>query len=126
MKAILTVLALIGATTPSAAQLSAEAFTWGAEAHSAQPGIERTTVIAARKAGPYWSVEMLCEERRGRKVTTRRWQGQARWMSPGFMHAYFGGDLKASVVPKEDGSVGVMASAPICAQGPGYLTSGGG
>lgn len=125
MKAILTVLAVL-ATGPAASQLSGEAHTWGAEVHATEGGVERTTLIAARKVQSGWSIEMMCEERRGRKVTTRRWKGQARWMAPGFMHAYFGGDLKASVVPKEDGSVGVMASAPICAQGPGYLTSGGG
>lgn len=107
--------------SPAAAQLSSDAFTWGAEVHADG----RSTVISARRAGPHWTVAMMCERKTGRRTETRRWKGQARWMAPGYMHAYFGGDTKASVIPTDDG-VSVMASPAICAQGPGMLTSGGG
>lgn len=108
--------------SPAAAQLSSDAFTWGAEVHSSG----RSTVISARKTGDRWTVEMLCERKNGRKTEPRRWRGQARWMQPGFMHGFFGGDVKASVIPNSDGSLGVMASPAICAKGLGMLTSGGG
>lgn len=117
----LTIITAVLLASPAAAQLSGEAHTWGAEVHSS----DRTTVIAARKAGPHWSVEMMCERKVGRKVETRRWRGQARWMPPGYMHAFMDGGVKVSVIPNEDG-VSVMASPAICATGPGMLTSGGG
>jgi hypothetical protein len=119
-------LALIAATvlfaaSPAMAQLTPEAFTWGAEV--TVDG--RTTVISAWKAGPHWTVEMMCERRVGKKTETRRWRGQARWMQPGYMHALMGDDTKVSVIPTGDG-VSIMASPAICATGPGMLTSGGG
>lgn len=113
--------AVLLTSSPAAAQLTPQAYTWGAEI--SVDG--RTTVISARKAGPHWTVDMMCERKAGRKSETRRWRGQARWMKPGFMHVYFGGDTKASVIPTDDG-VSVLASPAICATGPGLLTSGGG
>lgn len=120
-------LALIAAATlltcsPAMAQLSQDAYTWAAEV--TVDG--RTMVISARKDGAHWTVEMLCERRVGRRVETKRWKGQARWMQPGYMHALMGGEVKVSVIPREDGSLSVMASPGICATGTGYLTSGGG
>lgn len=115
-------LAAVLLASPATAQLSPDAYTWGAEV--TVDG--KTTVFSARKTGPHWNVEMMCERRVGRKVETRRWKGQARWMQPGYIHSYFGGDVKASVIPPEDGSLSVMASPAICATGPGMLTSGGG
>lgn len=69
---------------------------------------------------------MMCERRVGRRTETRRWKGQARWLAPGYMHALMDGDMKVSVIPREDGSLSVMASPAVCASGPGMLTSGGG
>lgn len=115
------VAAVLLACSPASAQLTPEAFTWGAESHAGTS----TTVIVARKAGAHWKVEMMCERWVGRKAETRRWRGQARWMPPGYMHALMDGGVKVSVIPTDDG-VSVMASPAICASGPGMLTSGEG
>lgn len=49
MKKIATIAAVLLSATPAAAQLSGDAFTWEAEACSNTGGVERSTVIAARK-----------------------------------------------------------------------------
>ncbi len=121
MKMLSMMTAAVLLASPASAQLSGEAFTWGAEVHADG----KTTVISARKQNAGWTVEMMCERKVGRKAETGRWKGQARWLAPGYMHGYFGGDTKVSVIPSEDG-VSVMASPAICATGPGMLTSGGG
>lgn len=124
VRTILTALTMVLAT-PAAAQLTGEAFTWGAEVHTKEAGVERLTVIEARQVPSGWSVEMLCEQRRGRKVERKRWKGGAVWSAP-MMLATFGEGMRVTVVAREDGGIGVVTSGTFCAQGPGNLTSGGG
>ena len=48
--------AVLLAASPAAAQLSQDAYTWGAEVHNGS----RSTVISARKAATGWAVTMEC------------------------------------------------------------------
>ncbi|MEN5081959.1 hypothetical protein ABE438_05700 [Bosea sp. TWI1241] len=105
---------------PARAQLSGDAYSWGAEVSQGN----RSTVIAARQAGKGWTVEMECVVGRGRKAHTLRYRGTARWEG-GMMLGTLDRGMKITVVPREDG-VGVVTSGNDCAQGAGFLTSGGG
>lgn len=108
--------------TPAAAQLSADAFTWGAEVHADG----RSTVISARKAGAGWTVQMECTAPgRGSREKVLRYRGRAEW-SGGMMLGTLDRQMKIVVVPREDGGVGVVTRGYDCAQRPGLLTSGGG
>lgn len=117
----LTIASVLLTCSPASAQLSAEAFTWGAEVHDAG----RSTVISARKAGAGWSVTMECSvPGRGGRERILRYRGSARW-EVGMMLGTLDRGMRVTVVPREDG-VGVVTSGSDCAQGPGWLTSGGG
>lgn len=105
--------------SPAAAQLSQEAYTWGAEVTLGS----QSTVIAARKKSDGWSVIMECSTR-GR--VTKRYTGYGGWMAPGLVLAVMDGGIKLTVVPHDDGSLGVLARGSGCAEGNGMLTSGGG
>lgn len=108
--------------SPAMAQLSQDAFTWGAEVHSDN----RTTVISARKEGAGWSVVMECSvPQRGGREKVLRYRGSARWEG-GMMLAVLDRGMRVTVVPRDDGGVGVVTSGQDCAQGAGWLTSGGG
>ena len=114
--------AVILAASPAKAQLSGDAFTWGAEVHSSG----RTTVISARKAGSGWIVVMECSgTQRGGRERVLRYRGKARWEG-GMMLATMDRSMRVTVVPRDDGGVGVVTSGQDCAQGAGWLTSGGG
>lgn len=113
--------AVLLAAPPAMAQLSGEAFTWGAEVHADN----RTTVISARKAGAGWTVVMECSAPgRGGREKVLRYRGSARWEG-GMMLVSLDRSMRVTVVPREDG-VGVVTSGVDCAQGAGWLTSGGG
>ena len=105
--------------TPAAAQLAPDASTWGAEVTQGQ----RSTVIAARRHGDGWAVIMECSTV-GR--VTKKLKGYGGWMVPGLVLAVMDGGIKLTVVPREDGSLGVLAHGSGCAEGNGMLTSGGG
>lgn len=121
MKRATIITAVLLAASPAAAQLSPEAFTWGAEVHDGA----RSTVISARKQGAGWTVTMECAAAgRGDRERVLRYRGQARWES-GMMLATMDRGMRVTVVPREDG-VGVVTSGQDCAQGAGMLTSGGG
>ena len=119
MKLSILATASVLLATPAAAQLSQEAYTWGAEVTQGQ----QSTVIAARKKGNGWSIVMECSNR-GRVTKTLR--GYGGWMRPGLVLAVLDGGIKLTVVPHEDGSLGVLAHGSGCAEGNGMLTSGGG
>lgn len=113
--------AVLLACSPAAAQLSGEAYTWGAEVHDSG----RSTVISARKQGSGWAVTMECSvPGRGGRERVMRYRGSARWEN-GMMLATMDRSMRVTVVPREDG-VGVVTSGQDCAQGAGMLTSGGG
>lgn len=108
--------------SPAAAQLSGEAYTWGAEVHDGN----RSTVISARKQGAGWTVVMECSAPgKGGRDRVLRYRGKARWEG-GMMLGTLDRGMKVTVVPRDDGGVGVATSGEDCAQGPGWLTSGGG
>lgn len=110
------------AATPAMAQLSGEAYTWGAEVHSSG----RTTVISARKAGTGWTVVMECSvPQRGGRERVQRYRGKARWEG-GMMLVSLDRGMSVTVVPRDNGGIGVVTSGWDCAQGAGWLTSGGG
>lgn len=113
--------AVLLAASPAMAQLSADAFTWGAEVHADG----RSTVISARKAGNGWKVTMECSlPGRGGREKILRYRGRARWEN-GMMLVSMDRGMRVTVVPRDDG-VGVVTSGQDCAQGAGWLTSGGG
>lgn len=114
---ILAISALLA--TPAAAQLTPDAFTWGAEVTQGS----RSTVIAARRQGVGWAIVMECSNR-GR--VTKRLKGFGGWMAPGLVLAVMNGGIKLTVVPHDNGSLGVLAHGSGCAEGNGLLTSGGG
>lgn len=122
MKALPTLaFALLGAS-PAMAQLSGDAFTWGAEVHSEG----KATVISARKAGAGWSVVMECSvPGSGGRERMLRYRGRAEW-NGSMMLVTLDRGMKVTVVPRDDGGVGVVTSGNDCAQGAGLLTSGGG
>lgn len=108
--------------TPASAQLTPEAFTWGAEVHEGN----RSTVISARKAGAGWTVFMECSAPgKGGRERVLKYRGSARWEN-GLMLGTLDRGMRMTVAPREDGSLGVVTSGVDCAQGPGLLTSGGG
>ena len=114
--------AVLLAASPAAAQLSQDAYTWGAEVHNGS----RSTVISARKAATGWAVTMECSlPGRGGREKILRYRGSARWEG-GMMLATMDRSMRVSVVPRDDGGVGVVTSGQDCAQGAGMLTSGGG
>ena len=122
MKTLAIIAATVLLATPASAQLSAEAFTWGAEVHEGN----RSTVISARKAGAGWTVTMECSAPdRGGRQKVLRYRGSARWEN-GVMLGTLDRGMRITVAPREDGSLGVVTSGVDCAQGPGLLTSGGG
>ena len=107
--------------SPATAQLSPDAYTWGAEISAGG----RTTVISARKAGTGWSVVMECSvPQRGGRERILRYRGTAKWKS-GMMLVSMDRSMRVTVVPRDDGGVGVVTSGSACAQGAGWLTSGG-
>lgn len=114
--------AILLAAWPASAQLSGEAFTWGAEVHEGN----RSTVISARKTGAGWTVFMECSvPGKGGRERVLRYRGSARWEN-GVMLGMLDRRMRITVAPREDGSLGVVTSGVDCAQGPGLLTSGGG
>jgi len=115
------IVAVLLAASPAIAQLSGEAYTWGAEVHVGA----KATVISARKAGAGWSVVMECSApQRGGREKVLRYRGTAEWKA-GMMLATMDRSMRVTVVPRE-GGVGVVTSGEDCAQGAGWLTSGGG
>lgn len=63
----------------------------------------------------------------GRDVRERllRYRGKVTW-SGGMMLGRLDRGMRITVVPRDDGGVGVVTSRSDCAQGAGMLTSGGG
>lgn len=113
------------AASPASAQLSGDAFTWGADVYAKDGVTERITVIDARKRGDGWIVSMRCLVRSpGAPERVLRYRGTARWEG-GMMLGTLDKGMRITVVPREDG-VGVVTSGSDCAQGAGLLTSGGG
>lgn len=88
--------------TPADAQLSGEAFTWGAEVHDGA----RSTVISARRQGSGWTVKMECSAPgRGGREKVLMYCGTARW-SGGMM---LGTSIKACGSRSRRGMTAVWA-----------------
>lgn len=120
-KAISLAIVAVLTCSPADAQLSGDAYTWGAEVLDGS----RSTVISARKTDTGWAVVMECSTPdKGGRERVLRYRGRAEW-SAGMMLGTLDRGMRIVVVPREDG-VGVVTSGTDCAQGPGFLTSGGG
>ena len=116
------IVAVLLAASPAIAQLSGEAYTWGAEVHVGA----KATVISARKAGAGWTVVMECSAPgKGGREKILRYRGTAEWKA-GMMLVSMDRGMRVTVGPRDDGGVGVVTSGQDCAQGAGWLTSGEG
>lgn len=110
---------------PALAQLSANAYTWSAEVHSKQGGIERTTVIDARQKGEIWTFKMECAvvDKAFKQRHVQRFTGTAKWEA-GMMLGTANDGMKFTVANRNDGDLAVVTSGDFCAHGKGYLGSG--
>ena len=84
----------------------------------------KATLTRPSAIGAVWTVTMECSAPgKGGREKILRYRGTARWEG-GMMLGTLDRGMRVTVVPREDG-VGVVTSGVDCAQGAGWLTSGG-
>ncbi|CAN5252064.1 hypothetical protein BH10PSE8_BH10PSE8_04450 [soil metagenome] len=111
--------------SPALAELSADSYTWSADVHVKQGGIERMTLIDARQKGDAWTVQMECivVDKAFRQPHVQRFTGMARWEA-GLMLGTLSNDMNFTIANRADGDLAVMTSGDFCASGRGLIGSG--